>query len=605
MGDVLYFIKYLYAFSGRNLFAALSGMLTISLLEGGGILLLLPMLRMSGVIDNHSGVLEQFKDYWFFSATNQTISLPLILGLFVVLVAGQAYIQSRFTIRITKIQHSFTTWLRIELYSALLRASWDLYTKKRRSDLIHALTNEYGRVSVGVNVSLQFLASLVFMIIQLGLSFWLSSKLTLLILVCGTILGYFSRKRIKQSKRLGGKSSEIAKSYLAGMTDQLNGMKEVKSNTLEQSRLMWVRLMNKLMIEEQLEYVHLKLSSQLTYKIASATFIAFFIWLFFTFFHAQSGQVLLIILIFSRLWPRFIGIQSNLEQIASSVPALKSLIQLQKDCECAREIESIDQEHMNKLPRISIHHKIEFSNVSFQYQAHNSVYALQNISIQIPANRMTAIVGPSGAGKSTFIDLIMGLLQPTQGSILIDDLALTKDKVLQWRKSISYVPQDPFLFNESIRENLLMVEPGADEEQIWEALTSSSAAEFVRKLPQGLDTLIGDRGVRLSGGERQRIVLARALLRQPSVLILDEATSALDTENEDKIQEAIQRMEGKMTIIVVAHRLSTIRYADQIIVLNQGSIVQVGKYNQLSTEKRGLFRSLLGHQTGYEAGIKR
>ncbi|WP_261381325.1 ATP-binding cassette domain-containing protein [Paenibacillus cremeus] len=141
-----------------------------------------------------------------------------------------------------------------------------------------------------------------------------------------------------------------------------------------------------------------------------------------------------------------------------------------------------------------------------------------------------------------------------------------------------------------------MVEPDADEAQIWEALENSSAAEFVKKLPQGLDTVIGDRGIRLSGGERQRLVLARALLRQPSVLVLDEATSSLDTENEKKIQEAIYRMKGSMTIIVVAHRLSTIRNADQIVVLDQGKIVQTGEYNQLAEERKGLFRSLLSHQ---------
>ncbi|NOU92244.1 ATP-binding cassette domain-containing protein [Paenibacillus sp. LMG 31456] len=598
MKDVMYFIKYLYAHSGRNLYVALMGMVMISLLEGAGIIMLLPMLRLSGIVDFDAGVFTMFKDFWIFQDIQQTVLLPLILGIFILLVAGQNYLQKFFTIRNTKIQQNFTTWLRIELYSALLRASWDLYIQKRKSDLIHALTSDYGRVSVGVYVSLQFLASLVFMLIQLGLAFWLSSKLTLMILLCGVMLAFLSRKRIQQSKRLGGKSSDIAKSYLAGMTDQLNGMKEIKSNTLEQSRMVWVRRMSRLMNEEQLEFIQLKASSQFTYKVASAAFIAVFIWLFFNLFHAEPGQLLLIFLIFSRLWPRFTGIQANLEQIAMSVPSLKALLNLQRECEEVREIESLDHDPMNEQSRISILNQIEFREVHFKYQAQEGAYALQQINLQIPANRMTAIVGRSGAGKSTFIDLVMGLLQPSQGVVLLDDIPLTREKILQWRKSISYVPQEPFLFNASIRENLLMMEPDADEGRIWGALTSSSAADFVNKLPQGLDTVIGDRGIRLSGGERQRIVLARALLCRPSILILDEATSALDTENEKKIQEAIQRMKGKMTIIVVAHRLSTIRNADQIIVLDQGRIVQTGRYNQLATEKKGLFRSLLGHQVG-------
>ena len=240
---------------------------------------------------------------------------------------------------------------------------------------------------------------------------------------------------------------------------------------------------------------------------------------------------------------------------------------------------------------------MECKNVSFRYDQNQSQYALENINIQIPANYMTAIVGPSGAGKSTLIDLLMGLNQPENGEVLIDGIPLTNKNLVALRRSLSYVPQDPFLFNATIRENLHMIEPTATEEQIWEALEFSSAAEFVKKLPQGLDTLIGDRGIRLSGGERQRIVLARAILRKPSILVLDEATSALDTENERKIQEAIEQLKGKMTIIVIAHRLSTIRNADQVIVLDKGRVVQNGEFDQLAMEYDGMFSNLLGKQT--------
>ncbi|MGO4273116.1 ABC transporter ATP-binding protein, partial [Paenibacillus sp. TAF58] len=206
------------------------------------------------------------------------------------------------------------------------------------------------------------------------------------------------------------------------------------------------------------------------------------------------------------------------------------------------------------------------------------------------------VIGRSGAGKSTLIDILMGLLQPERGQVLVDGVPLTEANLLSLRKSISYVPQDPFLFNGSIRENMLMIDPSATEEQLWESLEFAASTEFVNKLPLGLDTLIGDRGIRLSGGERQRLVLARAILRKPSILILDEATSALDSENEAKIQEALERLQGKLTIIVIAHRLSTIRNADQVIVLDKGRIIQSGGFTQLTGEKEGLFASLLGNQ---------
>ena len=180
----------------------------------------------------------------------------------------------------------------------------------------------------------------------------------------------------------------------------------------------------------------------------------------------------------------------------------------------------------------------------------------------------------------------MGLNQPEKGKVLIDGMVLNKENLLSLRRSVSYVPQEPFLFNTSIRDNLLMIEPNATEEQIWEALEFAAAADFVKRLPNGLSTVIGDRGIKLSGGERQRLVLARAILRKPAILVLDEATSALDTENEAKIQAALDRLKGKMTIIVIAHRLSTIKNADQVIVLDNGEIIQNGKFNELAQDKK-------------------
>jgi len=209
---------------------------------------------------------------------------------------------------------------------------------------------------------------------------------------------------------------------------------------------------------------------------------------------------------------------------------------------------------------------------------------------------MTAVVGRSGAGKSTLIDLFMGLNQPECGEVLVDGMSLTKDNLISLRKVVSYVPQDPFLFNTTVRENLMLVNPNATEEELWEALYFSSAAEFVKKLPDGLDSVIGDRGIKLSGGERQRIVIARAILRKPSILVLDEATSALDSENEAKIQQAIENLKGKMTIIVIAHRLSTIQKADQVVVLDEGKIIQKGGFVQLAEEKKSVFSNLVKNQ---------
>lgn len=595
MKHILYFMKQLYSFSGRVLYINLLGMVLISFLEGIGIFLLIPMISISGIVSVPTGATSVSEFFTFLQDVPKTLSLPLILGIYILLVISQNLIQRNLTIRNVKIHQGFIHQLRVETYHALLQANWNFFIKTRKSDLINSLTTEIGRISGGIGLSMQLLTSLIFTSIQVGIAFWLSVKMTAFVLFFGLLLAFFSRKFIKKSKSLGKQTSELSQSYLAGITDQLNGIKDIKSNNLEESRLIWIRSLTQRMKQEQNEYIELKTTSQLFYQITSAILIAFFIFLSIKMFHAQQEQLLLIILIFSRLWPRFTSIQSNLEQLAASIPAFKSLLELQEECNKAAEVVGVKQQYKYVQP-MSIEKGIECRNIYFRYNSNELSYALQNINLQIPSNCMTAIVGRSGAGKSTLIDILMGLMQPEKGQVLIDSIPLTNDNLLSLRRSISYVPQDPFLFNASIRENLLMIEPNASEEQIWEALEFSAAAEFVRRLPNGLDTFIGDRGVKLSGGERQRLVLARAILRKPSILVLDEATSALDTENEAKIQAALERLKGTMTIIVIAHRLSTIRNADQVIVLDKGEIVQRGAFSQLAKERKGVFSNLLGTQ---------
>ncbi|SFI29630.1 MULTISPECIES: ABC transporter ATP-binding protein [unclassified Bacillus (in: firmicutes)] len=595
MEHLLYFAKKLHSFSGKILYINLLGMALVSLLEGIGILLLIPMISISGVVKVNNGstpVPEMFK---FLHNIPETISLLLILGIYIFLVIAQSLLQQNLTLRNTKILINFTNHIRLEIYRALLQANWTFFVKKRKSDLISAMTDELGRVVNGTNLFFQMLTALIFTLIQFGIALWLSVKITIFVLFAGLVLAYFSRHFIKKSRALGNRTSEIARSYLGGITDYFNGVKDIKSNMLEESRYTWLHTWCQKIEQEQLAFIKLKNSSQLFYKVTSSILIAFLVFASVKLFQAQPAQLILIILIFSRLWPRFTTIQSNLEQLAASVPAFKSLIELQEECNKAAELQDIERQYKDVKP-MSIEQGIECRNMYFRYNSQESLYALRNINFEIPSNCMTAIVGPSGAGKSTLIDILMGLMQPEKGQILIDGTPLTSDNLLSLRKSISYVPQDPFLFNASIRENLLMIEPNASEEQIWEALEFSAAAEFVRRLPQGLDTFIGDRGVRLSGGERQRLVLARAILRKPSILVLDEATSALDTENEAKIQTALERLKGKMTIIVIAHRLSTIRNADQVLVLDKGEIVQKGAFIQLAKEKKGMFSKLLGNQ---------
>jgi ATP-binding cassette subfamily C protein len=261
------------------------------------------------------------------------------------------------------------------------------------------------------------------------------------------------------------------------------------------------------------------------------------------------------------------------------LPSFSRVMELQRRCEEAAETETKIYE------KIDIGNRIKFNKVSFSYDGNTPV--IKDIDIAIKAGQTTAIVGPSGAGKTTIADLLMGLIVPNEGSILVDEKEFAPERTRAWREQIGYVPQDTFLFNDTVNANLLWANPAANEEEINQSLRFAAAVEFVNGLPKGLDTILGDRGVLVSGGERQRLALARALLRKPSLLILDEATSSLDSENEKRIQNAIEKLHGYMTILVISHRLSTIQGADLIHVVEEGRLVESGTWNELISKENG------------------
>ncbi|MEF2245681.1 ABC transporter ATP-binding protein [Paenibacillus sp. IITD108] len=595
MKQILYFTRKLHIYAGSKLYFNLFGVMIIGLLDGIGTILLVPLLSIIGIIDIQiqipgMGLLEFLKQMPMLQA------LLIVLTLYMLLVTGQSLISRRLSMRDTQILTGYINSVRLEINRALLQAQWSFFMRKRKTDLISSLTDQLGRVTNGAYLVLQFMASLMFTAIQIGIAFLISPFMTLSILGFGCLVILVSRRFIKQSQKIGFKAVKLHESYMAGIVDQFNGMKDIKSNSLEQSRYSWLQDWSRDSAEERYLNVKQRSNSKLVYKITSSILIAAFVFTSVTMFQNEGGHLLLVLAMFARLWPRITDIQSNLEQIASASPAFRALMELQEDSLHAQEIDISDVGRSKSFMPLKLKHQMECREVYFRYDQEQPHYTLENINLRIPAKCMTAIVGQSGAGKSTLIDLVMGLMKPEHGEVLIDGKTLTDEDLLSLRSSISYVPQDPFLFHGSIRDNLSMIDPEASEDQLWEALQFSSAAEFVLKLPDGLDTIIGDRGIRLSGGERQRLVLARAILRKPSILILDEATSALDTMNETKIQEAIEKLKGEITVIVIAHRLTTIRNADQVIVLDQGKIVQSGDFVKLSADNKGLFSRLLSNQ---------
>jgi ATP-binding cassette subfamily B protein len=227
---------------------------------------------------------------------------------------------------------------------------------------------------------------------------------------------------------------------------------------------------------------------------------------------------------------------------------------------------------------------LSLRNLSFSYPSRLQHMALNDISLDVEAGEMVAVVGPSGAGKSTLFDLLQRFYDPNSGAILLDGVDLRERSLAAVRAGFGFVPQDPVLFSGTLRDNLMYGRPNATADEVNQALELAYASEFVQGLPEGLDTRVGENGVGLSGGQRQRLAIARALLAQPRCLLLDEATSALDAQSEDYVGKSLHSLKGKMTIVVIAHRLSTVRTADRICVMDDGVLLAEGSHERLLAE---------------------
>jgi ABC-type multidrug transport system fused ATPase/permease subunit len=277
------------------------------------------------------------------------------------------------------------------------------------------------------------------------------------------------------------------------------------------------------------------------------------------------------------------GVYSRLQK---TIGAAENLLQLLDE-----PTEAIDEDHKHS-PEDTLHGQITFDRVEFSYPSRKEVGVLRDVSFTVEPGQEIALVGPSGAGKSTIASLLLKFYDITNGRILFDGRDSKTFPVTSLRSQMAIVMQDVFLFGGSIRENIAYGKSGATDSEITDAARRANAWDFIQGFPEKLDTIVGERGIQLSGGQRQRIAIARAVLKNPRILILDEATSSLDSESERLVQEALEKLMEGRTSLVIAHRLATVRKADKIIVLNEGTIVEQGTHNELLAKGNGLYKTL-------------
>ncbi len=493
---------------------------------------------------------------------------------------------------LTPIKNGIVNKMRLELYSKVLQLPIGYFTERRKGDLISRITNDISEVEYSVVGTLEgWISDPLTIIFNFTILFYLSPQLTIFLLLFLPVIGFVIGRISRSLKR---PSSEAAIKYgesLSLLDETLTGLRVIKAFNIENIlRNRFFSINNSLMKARNRIAFRRDLSAPTSEFLGVSVFAAI-LW------YGGSGIIKGSIPLEGSAFIGYLALFYNVINPAKSLST--SFSNMKKGEAAITRIEEIlgapitveDKPNGIRLP--SFNNAIEFRNVTFAYEDY---VILKNINLTIEKGKTVALVGSSGAGKSTLADLVPRFHDVTSGELLIDGINIKEYTLESLRSQISIVTQEPILFNDSIANNIALgMESTASDEQIQDAAKVANAYSFITHKDDGFNTNIGDRGSKLSGGERQRLTIARAVLKNPPILILDEATSSLDTESERLVQDAINKMMQNRTSLVIAHRLSTIRHADEIIVLQHGQIVQRGTHTSLMTEE-GLYKKLIEMQ---------
>ncbi len=568
-----------------------------SALDGFTIVTLVPLLKYlfgtTGSLRAGATPLEQWLNDLYGpllegTTPGQAIArVAIVLGVGLLLKNAADYASGQLN---TRVQEGLVATLRRNLYDHLLRLDLRFFQRTRTGVLVTSLINEADQAKGIVTASMVGLVRNIFMLAtSIFILMTISWRLTLLALVVVPPLAWALRLLTRHIRKLSRARAD-ERGELAGLaTERIAGIRLVRSSDAAASE---GARFGDAVDRYRKRVIRTNRYSSLSGPMAEAV-----------------ATLLVILVIYAGTHPQLLGLSAPLSPEVVIVfllatlrltTPIKSIVQFpstwaQGMASVERVFSLLDEpvsetEMAEKPERTATFTRgLTYDRVSFAYEPGTPV--LRDVSFTVPAGRTVALVGPSGAGKSTLVDLLPRLYDPTGGRILLDDVPLTELDRSSIRSLMGVVSQDTVLFHDTVLANIAYGTPGATRDAVQRAAEAANAHEFLARLPHGYDTVLGERGSRLSGGQRQRIAIARALLRNAPILILDEATSSLDTQSERLVQEAIERLKANRTVLVIAHRLATVRQADEILVLDHGRIVQRGTHAQLLAEG-GLYRTL-------------
>lgn len=519
----------------------------------------------------HLGSLDFYK---------QVIALSVLSAVFLV---GRTILSMIFTRKYLRFLGNRSASITSTLFSRLITQNILEVQKRNTQETLFLLTEGVRRITVGV------LGNFVFLIADLSLLLVLTAGLLVLdplvaivtFILFGSVAVILHYSMSKKSQRLGKFNSEISISSNKHIVEAINSYREMY---VRDRKSYYARTIEEERYKLSMNDAHLAFMPMISkYVLESAVVIGAFVIAGLQFAINDARHAIATLAIFmaagSRIGPAIMRVQQGLIQIGiaigSAEPTLKMARELGSTSDSVNVSKLPDYEHSGFYPAIKV------KNLSFSYPDSPHI-GIDGVSFNVDSGQSLAIVGSSGAGKTTLVDLILGILIPQEGSVEISGVA-PNEAIAKWPGSISYVPQDVSILDGSVRDNVCMGFSTGEisDSRLWQALEDAKLLAFVKSLPEGLDSQIGDKGSKISGGERQRIGIARALLSNPKLLILDEATSSLDGSTEAEISESIQLIKGKVTVVMIAHRLSTVRNADSVLYLQKGRSMVIGTFDEV------------------------
>lgn len=491
--------------------------------------------------------------------------LELLLGLVVAGMTGKAVLMLLANRQVGYTVARVATELRLSLIRALLGARWEYYARQPVGTLANAFATEAERASQAFLHGTLVVAAGMQVLVYAGVALAVSWPATLGALGLGVFTSWALAWLVRAARRSGSRQTELLKRTLNRLSDTLQGVKPLRAMDREalvgpllerEARDLDRALRGEVLSKEGLRALQEPL---VVGALAAGLYLALGRW------GLPVSSLLMLGFLFARTLGAVNRGQKQYQSMAAKESAYESLRTTIERAEAAREETTGRQEP-------TLRRGIVFDDVSVAYEGEP---VLESVHLEIPAGGITALVGPSGAGKSTVADLLVGLVRPTRGAVRVDGVPLERLDLRRWRRGVGYVPQEAFLLHDTIFANVALGDPGVDDARVWRALERAGAAEFVARLPEGVQAVVGERGSLLSGGQRQRIAIARALVHEPRLLVLDEATTALDPETEAGVCAALRELQGDVTLLVISHQPALVALAERVYRIGGGKAERV------------------------------